>query len=201
MLTRQQIKANAKASFYAQYWAGVGFYALYIAIVGACSALPYLGTVAAILIMPPMMVGYSITYLKMYRGERIVIGDLFSGFQNFGRSLGGILWMDLWVFLWSLLFIVPGIIKSIAYSMTPYILADRPDVSPTDALKLSMAMTDGHKGELFVMYLSFIGWNLVTLVTFGIAGIFFVDPYYSATSAGFYQELSANYYRECASQA
>ena len=73
--------------------------------------------------------------------------------------------------------------------MTPYILAHCPNVSATDALKLSMRMTNGHKGELFVMHLSFIGWMLLGALTLGILVIVHVGPYMGTTTAGYYIEL------------
>jgi uncharacterized membrane protein len=73
--------------------------------------------------------------------------------------------------------------------MTPYILADCPDVKATDALKLSMRITNGHKVDLFVLQLSWIGWGLLTGLTFGILGIVFVFPYMNTTMAGYYIEL------------
>ena len=60
-----------------------------------------------------------------------------------------------------MLLVVPGIVKAYAYRLTPYILADCPRVSATGALEISMRMTQGHKWEIFVMELSFLGWNLL----------------------------------------
>jgi len=108
---------------------------------------------------------------------------------NFGRKLGGMLWMSLWVFLWACLFIIPGIIKGLAYSMTPYILASSPNVKATDALKLSKRMTDGFKGDIFIMHLSFIGWHILDSFTYGILGIFYVTPYMNTALAGLFVEL------------
>ena len=84
---------------------------------------------------------------------------------------------------------IPGFIKSLAYSMTPYILADCPNVTATDALKLSMRMTAGYKGKLFVLGLSFIGWMLLSAITVYILYVVYVGPYMYATLSGFYLEL------------
>ena len=91
----------------------------------------------------------------------------------------------------SLLGSVPYIIKSISYSMTPYILAEDKEISPSQAVKLSVAMTKGHKSEIFMMYLSFIGWMLLTVVTLGILGIFWTMPYMTASLAGIYEKLKS----------
>ena len=97
--------------------------------------------------------------------------------------------MGLFIFLWSLLFIIPGIIKSISYAMTPYILADCPDVKVRDALKLSMKMMKGHKMEYFILGLSFIGWILLSVVTAGLVNVFYTGPYMGSTFAAYYLAL------------
>lgn len=168
-----------------------------VAIVEGVSALfgrvPFIGAlpVLAISIVSVVLnVGICELFIKIYYREKTQIGELLSGLSiNFVRKLGGMFWMGLWVSLWSMLLIVPGVIKSLAYSMTPYILADCPDVTATEALKLSMRMTKGHKGELFVLALSWIGWGLLIPLTLGILGIIYVIPYYSLTMAGYYVEL------------
>ena len=76
---------------------------------------------------------------------------------------------DIYSFLWSLLFIIPGIVKAYAYSMTEYILYENPRLSAGEAIRISNAMTQGFKGELFVFDLSFILWNLLSAISLGIA--------------------------------
>jgi len=88
-----------------------------------------------------------------------------------------------------LLALIPAIIKGISYAMTPFILADQPDVSARKALKLSMRLMRGHKRRLFVLGLSFIGWFLLSALTLGILYVVYVGPYYYTTLAGFYEEL------------
>jgi uncharacterized membrane protein len=191
MKSRLEIKYQAKAHFGEQYWVCVQAFALYAVISSVLSGAT--AGIAALFLMPPLTVGYSFFSLRVYRGETGDIGDaLTMGFQNYGKTLVGILWMYLFTFLWSLLLIIPGIIKGIAYSMTPYILAERDDVSAKDALILSMQMTQGHKAEIFVMMLSFIGWWLLTALTFGILAFFYTGPYMSISLAGIYEELKMN---------
>ncbi len=96
------------------------------------------------------------------------------------------------VLLWSLLLIIPVIIKALSYSMTPYILRDRPDLQNNAAIELSMDMMQGHKADLFWLYLSFIGWAILCCLTLGI-GFFWLDPYMSASVAAFYEDLKADY--------
>jgi len=192
-LDRRSIKARAKASFKGNYWPSVLVPIIMAAIVGVLALIPVVGSIAGFIMAPVLTAGVAYFFAKNYRGEKAEIGDMFAGFKNFGHVLGGSLWMELFVWLWSMLFVIPGIIKAISYSMTPYILVDQPEVSAREALKLSMRMTKGHKGEIFVMYLSFIGWGILTSLTGGILGIFYTVPYMNTTMAGYYEELKAAY--------
>ncbi len=98
---------------------------------------------------------------------------------------------SLMTFLFFLLLIIPGIIKSYAYSLVPYLLADNPQLDPDRALKLSEQMTSGQKMDIFVLDLSFIGWYILGGLFFGI-GFYFVNPYAYATKAQLYLVLKAN---------
>jgi uncharacterized membrane protein len=76
--------------------------------------------------------------------------------------------------------------------MTPYILAESKNVKATDALKLSMRMTQGYKGEIFVMCLSFIGWAILSAITCGLLQFLYTGPYMELSFAGLYNELRQN---------
>jgi len=188
MRNRGDIKALARTNFRTQYGASLGAFVVYALLTGVVS-----GTViGALLLVPPLMVGYASFCLRIYRGGQGDVGEIFStGFRDYGRSLGGILWMELFIFLWTWLFIIPGIIKALAYFATPYILAETERVPATQALKLSMRMTKGHKGKIFVMGLSFIGWMLLSGITCGLVGLLYANPYMNTSFAGLYEELKA----------
>ncbi|MCL2446617.1 MAG: DUF975 family protein [Oscillospiraceae bacterium] len=197
-LSRAQIKANAKQAMANQRGISILITFLFMLIAGAGSifaGIPFLGalivTALPWFIVMPLTVGMSGSFLNVYNGQQIGVGDMFTTTftGNYLRKVGGMAWMSLWAFLWSLLFFVPGIIKAIAYSMTPYILAVHPNVTATDALKLSLRMTQGHKGELFVFYLSWIGWLLLSGLTLGILYIVHVGPYMQTAMAGYFVEL------------
>lgn len=101
--------------------------------------------------------------------------------------------ISIFTFLWTLLLVIPGIIKAFSYSQAYYIYRDAIDhgeqIGYLDAITRSRQLMDGHKWEYFVMILSFIGWGLVVLITFGIAAIW-VQPYYTLSFANFYNELA-----------
>ncbi|CCX42690.1 MAG: DUF975 family protein [Christensenellales bacterium] len=190
MKSRKEIKGIAKDAFYRQYWLCVGANVIVMALCSVLSGIS-LG-VAAFILVPSLVIGLNFFSVAMYRGEPSSIEDIFrEGFDNFGRKLGGYLWMELFIYLWSLLFVIPGIIKAISYALTPYILADCKNVRATDALKLSMRMMEGHKWEYFVLGLSFIGWMLLTSLTCGLLYVFYVGPYMNNTFAGYYAERKA----------
>ena len=94
-----------------------------------------------------------------------------------------------YTFLWSLLFLIPGIVKSYAYSMVPYIIYENPNLTAKQAIALSCKLTDGYKWDLFILDLSFIGWNLLSAITGGILGILYVYPYMGVTHATVYEHL------------
>ncbi|MBE7043613.1 MAG: hypothetical protein E7399_09040 [Ruminococcaceae bacterium] len=101
----------------------------------------------------------AVIYVKGYRRETFVSQDLFVGFsKNFLHIAGGMAWMALWLVLWLLVPVIGPImviVKGLSYSMTPYILLTQPEVSATDALKVSMQLTKGYKGNMFLTYLVF----------------------------------------------
>ena len=106
---------------------------------------------------------------------------------------------DLYVCLWSLLFVIPGIIKSYEYRMVPYLLAEYPDMSRQEAFARSKEMMYGQKWRAFVLDLSFLGWNILSGITFGIVGLFYGRPYQDSTDAELYDVLAStptanNYY-------
>lgn len=103
---------------------------------------------------------------------------------------------NLYQSLWALLFVVPGVIKHYEYLMVPYIIAENPQMDNKEAFAISKRMMMGQKMNAFIMDLSFIGWHFVSGVTFGLAGIFFVRPYYQATFAELYSVNRTRAYQE-----
>jgi len=147
------------------------------------------------------MSGISWTYLDLLRGERTRIEPLKDAFRGFqGVFIGGVILLalltNIFTTLWTFLFIIPGIVKAYAYSQSYFIYYDqiqqtgeKPKV--LDTITASRRLMDGHKGRLFWLDLTFIGWYFVVAVTFGIAYLG-VAPYISATKAAFYEDLQAH---------
>jgi uncharacterized membrane protein len=138
--------------------------------------------------------GLARVFLQLVRGQKdkVEIGDLFSGSEHFGSLLVLNLLIGLFTFLWSLLFIIPGIIKSYAYSMAFYIKHDHPEYDWKQCMDESQRYMKGHKWQLFCLDFSFIGWILLGALCCGI-GTLWVTPYQYAARANFYENLKALY--------
>lgn len=132
---------------------------------------------------------YNVTF-RLAKKESTTIDDLFEGFRkkNVFRSIKVGLLTGVYIFLWSLLLVIPGIIKSFSYSMAYYILLDNPEYTASEAIKKSREMMKGHKLDLFILCLSFIGWFILGVFTLGIA-YFWIYPYYTTTVSYFYLNL------------
>lgn len=143
----------------------------------------------------PVTFGLVTIFLKLVRSENPEFNDLFAGFSHFLNTLLLHFIITIFVLLWSLLLIIPGIIALLRYSMAYYILVDNPDLSALEAIRQSKEMMRGHKIRLFYLWLSFLGWFILGLITFGI-GFLYVAPYFEGTKANFYEDLRANYLPE-----
>lgn len=96
---------------------------------------------------------------------------------------------DLYTVLWSLLFVIPGIIKAYEYKMIPYLLSENPDMPMEEVFAESKRLMTGNKWKAFVLDLSFILWDIVSALTCGIAGLFWVAPYKASTQAALYEAV------------
>lgn len=139
-----------------------------------------------------IQLGYTRFLLKQYDGENPDWHDLFSQFDRFGQGFAQAFLRNLYTTLWGLLLIIPGIVKELSYSMTPFIMMDAPHLSASEAIEKSMVMMDGHKWELFLLRLSFIGWTILASIPLNL-GHLILNPYRNAAEAAFYQELKKNH--------
>ncbi|MCO7120935.1 DUF975 family protein [Ihubacter massiliensis] len=164
-----------------------GGFALMIALLAVALAAFY-----EIFIKAMLRVGERRFFLENHLYHKTHIGRIFFLFKEkkFRRPAWVMLVKAIYLFLWSLT-IVGGIIKHYSYKMIPYILAENPDIDRRQAFKLSREMMNGNKWKAFVLDLSFIGWNILMSVTFGILGIFFLNPYVRGVEANLYLALRA----------
>lgn len=194
-MTRKELKSLAKDQLQGKWtWAvGVTFIAFVVNLFLSWISAGFLAN----------LIGFSVyfAFLDLVDGkyQKNVFTATFSAFTN-KRILPTLLTSMLayiFTFFWTLLFIIPGIVKSYSYAMSAYIVKDLSDagkeITATQAIRESRKLMDGHKAELFMLDLSFIGWWLLSLLTAGI-GFFWLAPYYRATKANYYRKLAGNKY-------
>ena len=142
-----------------------------------------------VFIFNPLEVGCKKYYLRNLN-EPAQVGNIGYAFDNNYKNITKTMFFrDLFTVLWTLLFIIPGIVKSYEYQMIPYLRADNPQMTKEQAFEESKRMMQGQKWKAFVLDLSFIGWNILSALTLGILGIFYVQPYMDATHAALYEAL------------
>lgn len=213
-LNRKAIKANARQFIANGQWvylflAGVVMEAVNYINVGTSTYVQLRNTFNAIyqtqfinvswnmlsliiLLMLPLEVSIAGYYLSSLRGEQPGFGIVYEeAAAHYGRYFCTMLLRRIYTVLWTMLFLIPGIVKSLSYSMTAFIQHDNPSLTATQAISLSRRITKGYKGDLFVMELSFLGWYLLGAVTFGIAYLY-VHPYLYTTQAMYYELLRQN---------
>ena len=133
--------------------------------------------------------GYAKYLLNLHDGKEGSMKDLFSEFDRLGDAFIMSLLEAIYVALWSMLFVIPGVIAVYKYAMSSFILLENPWMKPKEAITASKNLMHGHKFELFVLGLSFIGWNILNLFTLGI-GSLWLSPYMNASYAAFYRWIS-----------
>ena len=166
--------------------------------------------VLALIIGGAGQLGYARYNLGLVDGANVQISDLFSQMHRIGTGFLMILLQGIYLFFWSLLFVIPGIIKSFSYAMTPYILSEHPEYGVNDAITESRRIMDGSKFDLFCLHFSFIGWSLLSSIpgVIGITGVMlgslsfcplilitiisdmFLNAYMEAANAAFYRDIS-----------
>jgi uncharacterized membrane protein len=136
--------------------------------------------------------GFTMYCLQVSRGIPSSMGTLLDGFGYFLKYLGLNLVMGIFIFLWTLLFVIPGIVAAYRYSLAVYLMLDEPELGILDCIRESKRLMDGHKGERFVLDLSFLGWSLLcVLPVVGWVLALWVNPYIGVTGARYYQALRA----------
>ena len=146
--------------------------------------------IAALFLAGPINYGTAFIFLKQAReGGRADVADLLKGFKEDFIGLFLLNFMQtLFIALWSLLLVVPGIVAAYSYAMSYYIRADHPDYDWKQCITESKRMMKGHRMELFIFDLSYIGWFIVGAICLGI-GSLWVDAYFKAGHAQFYERL------------
>ena len=177
------MKQNAKASLSGNWGTAIGVFLIYCVIAGVLSSTGIGGLFIGLLTF-----GLCSAFLAVVRVKTMKIENLFDCTKNFGTVFVASILQGIYLFLWTLLFYIPGIVKSYSYAMTNYILIDNPNLTANEAITESRKMMNGHKFDLFILDLSFIGWYILSSLTFGIL-LLYVQPYHLAARAEFYENI------------
>lgn len=162
------------------FLAGTVTYLMVIAIVLA---------VAQFIIGCIVSVGYAKYNMDLVDGAEGKAGTLFDYLPQWKTMLLAGFLQALYVLLWTLLFIIPGIIAALRYAMTPYILAENPEMEAGEAIDRSKTLMDGNKWRLFCLGFSFIGWTILA-GCMPVIGNLLLLPYTSAANAAFYRDIT-----------
>lgn len=180
----KNVKLKAKAALEGNWLGAILVFILFVLLTAALEA-----TGIGVIFSGLLVFGYAAFCLELVKTKKASLGALLGGmFKNFLKKWGASLLMGLYLCLWSLLFLIPGIVKSYSYSMTYYIMQEKPKLGINEAITKSREMMNGHKWQLFLLDLSFTGWMLLSIVTLGLA-LFYVWPYYQAARAQFYKQI------------
>ena len=146
------------------------------------------------LVLMPVRYSYETAFLNVVRDKDVkdLTTRMFSCFntKEYGRAIEMPLLVSVYTFLWMLLFIIPGIVKAYSYAMAIYISKDKPELSAEECIQESRRMMSGHKGELFLLDLSYIGWGILCILTCGILSLW-VAPKMQTAHVLFYEDLKA----------
>lgn len=191
MKTSSELRAQAWGVLSGKWGMAVVATLVYFVISGVLSCIPFISYIAVLLVSLPLAYGFTIMLLNVVRGSDVQLDTMGEGFKDYGRILGTMLLSSVYQFLWMLLLIIPGIIKGYSYALTPYLLKDHPELKFNAAIEESMRLMSGNKMRLFLLDLSFIGWFLLGIITFGIAFLW-ITPYWNTARAAFYEDLMSD---------
>ena len=171
-----------------------------LALVSMVLGIMFLAFLAAIAIdafvINPLEVGCHRFFL-VNSDSAAPLGELGYGFKsNYINIVKTVLLRDVFLFLWALLLVIPALVKSYSYRLVPYILADDPNTPAKEAITRSRELMNGNKWNVFVLDLSFLGWNFISALTLGLVGVFYSNPYQFATDAELYKAIKNGGSRE-----
>ena len=166
---------------------------LVIGLVESAISASGIGGFLVLVLSGPISVGLIIFFTNLINKEKVSFETPFEDIaKDFASKTLTYLLMDLYIFLWSILFIIPGIVKSYSYALTMYIRSKNSTMSADEVITLSRKIMDGKKLSLFYLHLSFIGWFILSVLTFGI-GFIFLMPYFKTAVTAFYIDAYNDY--------
>lgn len=185
-MQRKEAKRRALNTLRNRWGEAIVVSLLYSIILAALSSVIGVG---GLLFSSILLIGYYTIQIEAMNNKKFNVEKIVSGLNGNTLSTRIVLSVikNLYIFLWSLLFIIPGIVKHYGYMLTEFVAMENPEMSASDCLRKSQELMDGHKKELFVLDLSFIGWHLLCILSCGI-GYLFLNPYIIQTRIQYIDE-------------
>lgn len=159
-----------------------------VAILGVLAGLSFIYILLFMFVGGCIRIGNAKFQLDLVENRTVEIRTLFSEFHRFKTGFGLNFLTTLYTFLWTLLFIIPGFIATFKYAMAPFVLAENPEMTASEAITASKELMKGNKFRLFCLSFSFIGWMFLVVLTLGLGNLFLI-PYMEASFAAFYCDI------------
>lgn len=185
---RRRAREALEGNIFGNTWL---FMVLVVLVTGAILSLSGIIFIGPLLLIGPISIGICSYTLHVVRNteKKNKIDPLLDGFRgSVGNSILVGLLATIFTALWSLLFVIPGIVKAIAYSQCYFIALEHPEYDANTCITESRKMMNGHKWEYFCLQFSFIGWMIVGSFCLGV-GTLWVSAYMNAANAAFYEDL------------
>ena len=164
------------------------FLTILTGIIGITLIIGLVMSVAYFILGSVVGVGYAKFRLNLVDNKEASFGNLFEFFPFFKTIVVAELLKTLYIFLCTLALFIPGIIASLNYEMTEFILAENPELTAKEALEKSKEMMYGNRWRFFKLQLSFLGWMILSVLTLRI-GTLWLTPYSKTAEAAFYRDL------------
>ncbi len=181
MLADPASALSADSQLAVSSFVGIGLTALFV--------IAILGILIGVFLFLPLQVGCQ-RFLFLNLREPANVREVLWAFDSSYLNIVKVMFLrDLKIFAWALLLVIPGVVKAYEYRLIPFLLAENPALSSAEACEQSRALMNGNKWNAFVLDLSFIGWNVLSHLTLGLVGLFYVSPYENSTNAALYEAL------------
>ncbi len=188
-MNRAELKSRARTQLGGGIFANAWLMSVVLMLI--VSAISYFANAITLLLAGFIGVATMAFFKNVVRNST---GDLNTAFSSLKQDIGGTLLLGIlqtvFVALWSLLFVIPGIVKTYAYSMAYYLKDEHPEWDWRQCLSESQRLMNGHKMELFILDLSFIGWYIVGSLALG-AGTLWVSAYHNTTRVNYFEDLTS----------
>lgn len=174
-MSRSECKELAKGILKDQWVVGFVVVLIQSLLTSALASMTF--GIGLLLLESSILIAVYNVFINGYAGKKYEINDMLVGASDeLSNKICLSVLKSIYLALWTLLFVIPGIVKGYSYYLAEFIARKNPKMSASDCITKSRELMDGHKWELFVFQLSFIGWHLLAILTCGILYIW-LTPY------------------------